>query len=261
MVLRRKEYPEIGEYIIATAVRLQEHGVYVSLDEYGKNGYIPIGEIASTWVKNIKDFVKEGQKLVLKVIRIDEKKGHIDLSLRKVTEREKKEKLIQWKKSKKAEKILEMTAKKLGVELQEAVRLIGIPLEDKFGDLYSALEQLVQRGPKSLLDAGITEEWANALYNAAKDHIEAPMVQITGEVKLTTYRPEGIEDIKSALTEGIKAIDPKVAKVEMYTLGAPRYRIEVSAKDYRIAEEQMKSAVDAIVTRFKKSGGAAEFVR
>ena len=261
MVLRKKEYPEIGEFVIATAVRLQEHGVYVSLDEYGKNGYVPIGEVASTWVKNIKDFVKEGQKLVLKVIRIDERKGHIDLSLRKVTEREKKEKLIQWKKAKKAEKILEMAAKKLGKDPQDAIRQVGIPLEDAYGDLYAALEQLVQKGPKSVLEEGIGEDWANSLYDASKDHIEAPMVQITGEVKLSTNEPEGVEDIKKALNEGIKVVDPKLAKVEMYTLGAPRYRIEISAKDYRVAEEQMKTAVEAIVNRFRKSGGTAEFVR
>ncbi len=261
MVLRKKEYPEIGEFVIATAVRLQEHGVYVSLDEYGKNGYVPIGEVASTWVKNIKDFVKEGQKLVLKVIRIDERKGHIDLSLRKVTEREKKEKLIQWKKSKKAEKILEMAAKKLDKGVQDAVRLVGVSLEEKYGDLYAALEQLVQRGPKSALEAGIDQEWADALYDVSKDHIEAPMVQITGEVKLSTTRPEGVEDIKKALNEGIKAVDPKLAKVEMYTLGAPRYRLEISAKDYRVAEEQLKSAVEAITNCFRKSGGVAEFVR
>jgi translation initiation factor 2 subunit 1 len=111
------------------------------------------------------------------------------------------------------------------------------------------------------MEAGIGEDWANALYDASKDHIEAPMVQITGEVKLATNRPEGVEDIKRALNEGIKAVDPKVAKVEMYTLGAPRYRIEISAKDYRVAEEQMKSAVEAIVNSFRKSGGTAEFVR
>lgn len=261
MALKKKEYPEIGEFVIATAVRLQEHGVYVNLDEYGKNGYIPIGEVASTWVKNIKDFVKEGQKLVLKVIRIDEKKGHIDLSLRKVTEREKKEKLIQWKKAKKAEKILEMASKKLGKNFQEAITTVGIPLEEKYGELYLALEQLVQRGPKALVEAGIEEGWANALYEISKDHIEAPMVQITGEVKMSSNRPEGIEDIKKALMEGIKAVNPKVAKVEIYTLGAPRYRIEVSAKDYRMAEEQMKFAADAIMNSFKKSGGTAEFVR
>ncbi|MDI9643668.1 MAG: translation initiation factor IF-2 subunit alpha [Candidatus Verstraetearchaeota archaeon] len=261
MVLRKKEYPEIGEFVIATAVRLQEHGVYVSLDEYGKSGYIPIGEVASTWVKNIKDFVKEGQKLVLKVIRIDEKKGHIDLSLRKVTEREKKEKLIQYKKAKKAEKILEMASKKIGKDFQEGVRLVGIPLEDRFGDLHSALEQLVQFGPKVIIDAGIPEEWAKALHEASKDHIEAPVVQVSGVIKLSTTKPDGVEDIKRALSDGMKAIDSKQAKCEMYTLGAPKYRIEVSAKDYRTAEEQMKAAIDTIINSFKRTGGSAEILR
>ncbi|MEM4157927.1 MAG: S1 RNA-binding domain-containing protein, partial [Candidatus Methanomethylicaceae archaeon] len=132
MGLRKREYPEIGEFVIGTAVKIQDHGAYVNLDEFNKTGYIPIGEIASTWVKNIRDYIKEGQKVVLKVIRVDEKKGHIDLSLKKVTEREKKEKLIQWKRTKRAEKILEEVASSLKKDFSEAVEKVGIPLEDQF---------------------------------------------------------------------------------------------------------------------------------
>ncbi len=261
MVLRKKDFPEIGEYVIATATRLQEHGVYVNLDEFDKGGYVPIGEVASTWVKNIKDFVKEGQKLVLKVIRIDDRKGHIDLSIRKVTEREKKEKLIQWKKAKKAEKLLENAANTLNVPYADAVKSVGIPLEDRFGDLYAALEAATIGGPKALIEAGITESWANALFEASKGHIEAPMVQVTGIIQVRSPKPRGVEDIKSAILAGIKAATSNETKMEVTYVGAPKYRMEVTAKDYKTAEESMKRAAEVTVSEVTEAGGSGEFLR
>jgi translation initiation factor 2 subunit 1 len=261
MVFRKKDYPESGEFVIATAVKLQEHGVYVNLDEYGKNGYIPIGEVSSTWVKNIKDFVKEGQKLVLKVIRIDERKGHVDLSLRKVTEREKKDKLIQYKKSKKAEKLLESAAKSLNKDYEEAVKNVGIPLEDQFGDLYTALENTSAKGPDVLKAAGINEAWAKALYDIAKDHVEPPSVQVTGVIQLSASGPKGVEDIKKAIMEGKKDSAKNGIKTEITYVGAPRYRIEVTAKDYKSAEETMKQTADAIILKITATGGVGSFAR
>jgi len=261
MVFRRKDYPEPGEYVIATAVKLEGHGVYVSVDEYGKNGYIPIGEVASTWVKNIKDFVKEGQKVVLKVIRVDEKKGHVDLSLRKVTEREKKEKLIQYKKSKKAEKLLESAAKTLNKDYDEAVKTVGIPLEDHFGDLYSSLEALSAKGPDAVKATGIPEDWAKALYEIAKDHVEPPIVQVKGTLQLSSPKPRGLEDIKKALLEGKRASVKTGIKTEITYDGAPRYRVRVTANNYKTAEDSMKQTTDAVIAKITSAGGSGSFVR
>jgi translation initiation factor 2 subunit 1 len=261
MVFRRKDYPESGEFVIATAVKLEGHGVYVNLDVYGKGGYVPIGEVASTWVKNIKDFVKEGQKLVLKVIRVDERKGHVDLSIRKVTEREKKDKLIQYKKSKKAEKLLESAAKSLNKEYDEAVSTVGIPLEDHFGDLYSALEAASVKGPSALSAAGIPENWAKALYEISKDHVEPPVVHVAGVVQICSSKPKGVEDIKKAIAEGKKASNVPGVKAVVTYIGAPRYRLEVTANDYKTAEDIMKQAVDAITTKITSLGGTATFAR
>lgn len=49
---------------------MKQNGVYVDLDEYeGREGFIFIGELASGWVKNIRSVVREGQRIVCKVIK------------------------------------------------------------------------------------------------------------------------------------------------------------------------------------------------
>ena len=94
MTERKPEWPEIGDLVIATIETVTDYGAYAKLDEYNKRGLLHVSEISSSWIRNIRDFVREGQKMVLKVLRVDLEKGHIDLSLRRVTKREKIEKIM-----------------------------------------------------------------------------------------------------------------------------------------------------------------------
>ena len=56
-------YPEEGELVVVTVHSVKQNGADVSLDEYeGVDGFIFIGEIASGWIKNIRRFVREGQR-------------------------------------------------------------------------------------------------------------------------------------------------------------------------------------------------------
>lgn len=109
-------YPEVGDLVVASVTRVVDYGVYVKLDEYdGVEGLIHISEIASTYVKNIRVHVREGQKLVLKVLRVSPQRAQVDLSLRRVTGREKSEKMLEWKKVKKADSIIKGAAERLKV--------------------------------------------------------------------------------------------------------------------------------------------------
>ncbi|MEJ2281264.1 MAG: S1 RNA-binding domain-containing protein [Candidatus Bathyarchaeota archaeon] len=89
MGLRRPEWPEVGDLVIATIERITDYGAYVRLDEYDKEGLLHVSEVASRWVRNIRDYIRENQKMVLKVLRVQADKGQIDLSRRRVTKREK----------------------------------------------------------------------------------------------------------------------------------------------------------------------------
>lgn len=116
---RKPEYPEIGDLIIATIETVTDYGAYAKLDEYNKRGLLHVSEISSSWIRNIRDFVREGQKMVLKVLRVDVEKGHIDLSLRRVTKRERIEKIKFWKKDRKADALLKAVTEKMGLSSQE----------------------------------------------------------------------------------------------------------------------------------------------
>jgi len=145
MIYNQKQIPAEGEVLIATVKQVFDYGSYVTLDEYGNlQAFLPWSEISSRWVKNIRDIVKEGRKVVVKVIRVDRKKGTIDVSLKKVTEDEKRKKNLQWKKLQKVDKILEIISQKLGRNEQEAWREVAFKLENKYGDVYESMEEVTK---------------------------------------------------------------------------------------------------------------------
>jgi len=80
-----QEMPEQGEIVIATVTKVMDHGAYVTLDEYnGIQGFLHISEIAPGWIRSISRFVKENEKKVLLVKKINLSRGDIDLSLKQV---------------------------------------------------------------------------------------------------------------------------------------------------------------------------------
>jgi translation initiation factor 2 subunit 1 len=113
--------PEIGELVVGTVVRIVPYGAYVTLDEYNNvEGLLHISEVSSGWVRNIGEHIREGQKTVVKVLRTDPQKMHVDLSLRRVSEREKKDKLLEWKQESRGRRLLDMAAEKIKISPDEA---------------------------------------------------------------------------------------------------------------------------------------------
>ena len=53
-----------------------DHGAYVTLDEYDDiQGFLHISEIAPGWIRAINRFVRDGDKKVLLVKKVNPKRG------------------------------------------------------------------------------------------------------------------------------------------------------------------------------------------
>lgn len=258
-IRRNNEWPEFGELVIATVNEITEYGAYVTLDEYGKEGFLHISEVSSGWVRNIRDYIREGEKAVLKVLRVDPEKNQIDLSLRRVTQREKKEKILRWKRNKKAESFLKSASQKIGVSEEELYKLIREPFEKAFNDIYEGLEAAAREGASILLKIGIPREIAEVLTEIAKERVKLPAVKVRGILNLTCMKPDGVLRIKEALLKAKESCPIRDAKVKIYVMAPPKYQIEVIAKDYKeanmVLNEVAKNALETIV----RLGGEGSF--
>ena len=74
--------PEVGLVCVGTVVKIVDFGAFVSFDK-GKEGLVHISEIAEERVKNVKDYLVEGEEVDIRVIGVDDR-GKIKLSMKAV---------------------------------------------------------------------------------------------------------------------------------------------------------------------------------
>jgi translation initiation factor 2 subunit 1 len=259
MAERKPQWPEVGDLVIATIETVTDYGAYAKLDEFEKRGLLHVSEISSSWIRNIRDFVREGQKVVLKVLRVDHEKGHIDLSLRRVTKRERIDKVLSWKKERKAEALLHGVAEKVGLTSDEVYQKTGAAIEAKY-DLYEAFEKAAIEGAEVLTELGVEEKLATAFAEVAQERIHIKMVKVRGVLEIRVTKPNGVKVIKDAFTKA-KTEKNKDANIKFYVLAAPKYSLEVQAENYKRAEDVLQKTSQNVITLITKAGGQGTFKR
>ena len=263
MVLKRAEWPHQDEFAIAVATKVANYGAYVVLPEFGeKEGFIHISEVSSTWVRNIRNHIHENQRVVVKVLKVDTEKRHIDCSLRRVSAEAKRTKNNEWKRAQKAEKLLELIAKENSMTLDQVYEKIGWPIEDVFGEIYKGLERASDGDVEVFEEVVATKKLRKQVADLAKQRIEIPSVEIDGEMTITVSGPTGIEVIKKALSKGlVEGKKHEKSTTEIYTLGSPRYKLRIVSPDYQEAEEILSDVLGLITKTLESGAGNISFVR
>lgn len=251
MLLQKQGFPQEDELVLCTVTAVQYHSVFCKLDEYGKTGMIHISEVAPGRIRNTRDYVKEGKKIVCKVLRINKEKEQIDLSLRRVNETQKRQKLNQIKQEQLAEKIVEQAAKKHNKAVMDVFNALSKALLPKYGGLFPAFEEAAQGNIdfSNFVDKKVAAELAETI----KQRIKPKEVTIKGDLVLSTYAPNGVELIKKVLKKG--------NKTSIRYKGAGAYHVEVVANDYKTAEKTLKTALEAMLAEAKTNKVVAEFKR
>ncbi|WP_069807954.1 translation initiation factor IF-2 subunit alpha [Vulcanisaeta thermophila] len=261
--ISRKELPEIGELVVGTVYRIEDHGAYVLLDEYGGlEAYAPINEVVQSWFHDIKDYLKVGQKTVFRVVRVNPSRKLVDVSLKKVRDEERKEKMNKWKRTLRGIRLLELVAKKLNIPLDKALRDFGWKLEDYYGDLLTMFENVAKHGPVELRKLGLDDNVINAILEVARERVEVEPITISGVIRVVSIRPDGVRHIREVLTKSMElAKGEGVEKVSIYTIGPPRYRVDLVGRDPKKLEQALNDMVNFITREMKKRGGEASFSR
>jgi len=257
MLFKKQGFPEEGDLVLCTVTSVQFHSVFVDIDEYGRGGMIHISEVSPGRIRNIRDFVKEGKKIVCKVLRINQEKGYIDLSLRRVNESEKRRKIDQIKREQNAEKIVEIAAGKIGAKTEILYREISDRALKQYSSLYEFFEAST-KDEKLLESTGMEKKNLKILQETINQRIKPTEVEIKGKLKITTYAPNGIEVVKDSLK---KAEEAGKGKISINYLGSGLYRLMIRAPDYKEAEKLMKNATEGAIAVVTKSDGTAEFTR
>lgn len=246
----RDEYPRRGELVVCKIEKISPYSAFASLEEYpGKEGMIHVSEISSSWVKDIRKHVKDNERVVCKVLRIDPERGHITLSLKRLSAQEKKSRMNQFKREKRAEKLLEMIVKERGLNVKKAYEKLGHSLIDEYGSLHKAFDSVYDGKTEK-----VPEDWKELVIEFVKKNFVKEKKEIKGKLKMTFYGPDGASDIKKALKEA-------EGELKVSYISAPIYQLSLMTEKPKQGEKKMCEIVERIEKTAKSLGGTAGFER
>ena len=73
----------VGQILIGKVTGIQSYGAFVEMKCH-RQGLIHISEISDRYVRDIRDFVKLGEEIQVKILSIDKETGKLSLSLKDV---------------------------------------------------------------------------------------------------------------------------------------------------------------------------------
>jgi len=235
-----KEFPDEGELVLCTVMKIMGTTIFTNIENYNKTGIISTSEIAPGRIRNIRDYVTINKKIACKVLRIDRERGNIDLSLRRVSQKDSREILEAFKKENAALLILKMV-------LNEKANQIA----DKIRAKSSIMEFLEKaRENPALLDEFFPKKEAEQILKIIKEKIKEKKFEAKAVISISSTAPNGITLIKEAL---LSVKTPKITYI-----GAPNYSISVESINPKEVDKKLQEAIETISKKIKASGGKIE---
>lgn len=223
-----------GDIYICRVRKLLQHGIIVTIGNGETEGFIHISELSKRWVRDVKDVAKEGEVLVCKVITLGQSP---ELSIKRVTDSEKREALREWSIENRLIKLIEKFYKKDTDKLKDQII-------KKYGSIFSFYEALTKNGKAELEDMKLNKEITNELL----DFVEKTKkkVIIKNQLELKTYEEKGVEKIKELLNECAKTKGVSIKYIK-----APVYMMTLDLGDTKKTLNENKKLLELISKKSK----------
>jgi len=232
------EMPEQGDIMLCTVDRIVGTTVFVKIDSLSSlkeiEGTIITSEIAPGRIRNLRDYVVPKKKIVCKVLRVSG--NQINLSLRRVTQKEKKEVLEQAKLEKSYESILRSV---IGEKFNETMDTIN-----GISNIYDLFETS-KKNPKEL-EKITGKENAKKILDIIGEEKEK-RVFVKKELFITTTSPEGLEKIKNIFNKA------ESGDIEVKYLSAGKYSLRKESTDLKKANQELTLYIDTLEKSAKEN--------
>lgn len=221
---------EQGDVVICTVDKIAGTTVFVKIDGTKKQGTIVMSEIAPGRIRNLREYVVPKKTIICKILAI--KNEQIELSLRRVKEKERKEVMEQFKLEKSYKSIFKSI-------LKEKTQKIINQIKEKYR--INEFLNNAKENPKELEEM-IGEEDTKKILEILKAQ-KTKTVSLKKTIHLTTTQSNGLTLIKGLL-ENQK-------EVEIKYIAAGKYSIKREDKNLKQADFKIKEIADEIEKKAK----------
>ncbi len=238
MLYTKDNFPQVNEIVKCMVKKIYGNTVFVSVDEYEKEGVLTISEIAPGRIRNLRDFVVENKTIICKVLRVDEKQNRIDVSLRRVPIPVMKEKLEEIKREEFSEKMYIDIAEVLNTNKDELFERTYEDIFENYDIVFNFLYDVMLDNDKINLLKNLTEEEKKIFIQEINIKIKPEEVKLKKDFFLSSLEENGVNDVKNAIKESLKTLN--YDKIKIIYLAASHFEIIISHDELKLADRLYK---------------------
>jgi translation initiation factor 2 alpha subunit (eIF-2alpha) len=213
-----------GDLVLGTVERITNTIIFVKLPD-GSEGTIVSSEIAPGRIKNMRQYVVPKKKIVCKVLRVDGK--HINLSLRRVNSKEKKEVMQLFKQEQTSKSAIHSILKEDAKKTEEKI------LKD-FDSLFDFFIKAKEE-PK-LIEKYIPKKFQEAIKKITEK--KQKKIELNQIIFLKCLEDDGIKRLGK--------IFPDDKELKTTYLSAGKFKIKLTADNYKIGNKKMQEILKMI---------------
>jgi translation initiation factor 2 subunit 1 len=249
------KFPEADDLVIVQVKLVAEMGAYVSLLEYNNiEGMILLSELSRRRIRSINKLIRVGRTEIVVVMRVDQEKGYIDLSKRRVSPEDIAKCEEKYNKSKAVHSIMRHVSETCKIRLEDLYNKFGWDLYTRFGHAYDAFKLMITDADRVLQPYELPNEVKETLLSNISRRLTPQPIKLRADLEVTCFSYEGIDAIKAALKAG-EAVGSEEMPIKIKLVAPPLYVMMTTSLDKDVGLQKLNEAVTAITTTIQKHGG------
>lgn len=260
------EFPQLEDIVVVQVRRIVDMGAYVSLLEYnGKEGMMLLSELSKRRIRSVSKLLRVGRTEICMVLRVDEEKGYIDLSKRRVAPEDGSAKEEYFAKSKAVHGIMRHVAGQNDINVEELCMKISWPLHKKYGNAYEAFRKHVNEEINVWDEIDFSQPGDDLSDKAVKlkEDIEVnlrrrliqQMLRLRAKVEVSCTEYEGIDAIKKALLKGMEA-SKEECELKIRLVACPLFILSCQCREKELGFGVLNEAMAFMKEAIEKEGGS-----
>jgi len=223
---------EEGNLVLCTVKKVTNTITFVELPD-GNEGTIVSSEIAPGRIKHMRAHVVPNKKIVCKILKIEG--DHIQLSLRRVNSKEKKDVMQKFKQ-----------AQAINVAFKQILGEDEKQVKEKILENFESLKEFTKaaRNDESIIKQYIPEEKVEAIKKVAEKR--KGRQELKQNIKIKCLEDDGVRRIK-------KIFDLKDDNMIVSYISAGNFKLKLTVEDFKTGKRRMTEILEELEKRAKEN--------
>eukprot|EP00746_Dinoflagellata_sp_MGD_P163596 gnl/MRDRNA2_/MRDRNA2_91733_c0_seq1.p1 gnl/MRDRNA2_/MRDRNA2_91733_c0~~gnl/MRDRNA2_/MRDRNA2_91733_c0_seq1.p1 ORF type:complete len:354 (+),score=91.43 gnl/MRDRNA2_/MRDRNA2_91733_c0_seq1:80-1063(+) len=250
------QYPELDDLVKVQVKRIAEMGAYVSLLEYNNiEGMIQLSELSKRRIRSISKLVRVGRTEVVMVLRVDQEKGYIDLSKRRVSPEDVTQCEEKFNKSKTVHSIMRHVAGQHKEPLLDLCKRVAWPLYSKYGHAFEAFKAFMNDDEDIFQTIDVADDIKESVKVQIQRRLISQVIRLRAKIECSCYEYEGIDAVKESLLAGLKG-SAEESELTIKLIAPPLYSLVCVCNDKEVGMKKIDQSIQQIQDTITSKKGA-----